>query len=71
MKNNRRRVRGLVASLLAGAAIAVPALMAMPAHAATELTFWSWRPEDKAFYEAQAANFQAATGISVKFTPYV
>jgi raffinose/stachyose/melibiose transport system substrate-binding protein len=71
VKYNRTRVRGLIASLLAGAAIAVPTLMAMPAHAATELTFWSWRPEDKAFYETQAANFQAATGISVKFTPYV
>jgi raffinose/stachyose/melibiose transport system substrate-binding protein len=43
----------------------------MPAQAATELTFWSWRPEDKAFYEEQAALFQEKTGISVKFTPYV
>ena len=43
----------------------------MPAQAATELTFWSWRPEDKAFYEEQAALFKEKTGISVKFTPYV
>lgn len=71
MKIIQSRVRGLVAVALAAAAIAVPAMAALPAHAATELTFWSWRPEDRAFYEAQAAKFQAATGISVKFTPYV
>ncbi len=71
MKITQRRVRGSVAAALAAAAIAVPVMAALPAHAATELTFWSWRPEDRAFYEAQAANFQASTGISVKFTPYV
>lgn len=71
MKITQRRVRGSVAAALAAAAIAVPVMAALPAHAATELTFWSWRPEDRAFYEAQAANFQASTGISIKFTPYV
>ena len=59
-----------MAAVFATAAIVVP-ITASPANAATELTFWSWRPEDKVFYEAEAAKFLAATGISVKFTPYV
>ena len=59
-----------MAAVFATAAIVVP-ITASPANAATEITFWSWRPEDKVFYEAQAAKFLAATGISVKFTPYV
>ena len=71
MKISRNRVRGLLASLVAASVVAGPVIAAMPAQAATELTFWSWRPEDKAFYEAEAAKFQDATGISVKFTPYV
>lgn len=71
MKITQRRVRGSVAAALAAAVIAVPVMTALPTQAATELTFWSWRPEDRAFYEAQAANFRASTGISVKFTPYV
>lgn len=60
-----------MASLVAASVITSPVLAAMPAQAATELTFWSWRPEDKAFYEDQAAIFKEKTGISVKFTPYV
>ena len=71
MKIMQGRVRGLVVAVLTVTAITLPGLGALPAQAATELTFWSWRPEDRTFYEAQAANFQASTGISVKFTPYV
>lgn len=71
MKITRRGARALVAAVLATTAIALPTVAALPANAATEITFWSWRPEDRAFYEAQAAIFQASTGISVKFTPYV
>jgi raffinose/stachyose/melibiose transport system substrate-binding protein len=42
------------------------------ASAATELTFWSWRTEDKAFYESQIKLFEAKNpGITVKFTPYL
>ena len=57
--------------MIAVSAIAVPAVVASSAHASVELSFWSWRPEDTAFWTAQAAKFQAATGISVKYTPYV
>jgi raffinose/stachyose/melibiose transport system substrate-binding protein len=68
-----RRLRGLVAAAIAVSAIAVPAISALPANAATaELTFWSWRTEDKAFYEGQIAKFQAKNpDISVKFTAYL
>lgn len=52
--------------------IAVPAISALPASAATELTVWSWRTEDKAFYESQIVKFEAKNpGITVKFTPYL
>ena len=38
---------------------------------AQQLSFWSWRVEDKAFYDEIAREFEAANpGISVKFTPY-
>jgi raffinose/stachyose/melibiose transport system substrate-binding protein len=67
-----RRLRGLVAAAVAVSAIAVPVISAVPASAATELTFWSWRTEDKAFYEGQIAKFEAKNpGITVKFTPYL
>jgi raffinose/stachyose/melibiose transport system substrate-binding protein len=67
-----RRVRGLVAAAFAVSAIAVPAISALPASAATELTFWSWRTEDKAFYDSQIEKFEAKNpGIKVKFTPYL
>jgi raffinose/stachyose/melibiose transport system substrate-binding protein len=67
-----RRLRGLVAAAVAVSAIAVPAISALPASASTELTFWSWRTEDKAFYEGQIKKFQAKNpGITVKFTPYL
>ena len=72
MKLTSRRTRGLVAAAFAVGSIVVPAVAALPANAATELTFWSWRPEDKAFYEKQIAIFEATNpSISIKFTPYV
>ena len=67
----QRHIRGFVAAAFAVTAIAVPVVATSSAHAATELSFWSWRPEDKAFYEAELAKFKTSTGISVKFTPYV
>jgi raffinose/stachyose/melibiose transport system substrate-binding protein len=72
VRNTYSRVRGLLAAVLAVTAIAVPAISAVPASAAVQLSFWSWRPEDKAFYDTQAAKFTAANpGISIKFTPYL
>lgn len=71
MKISQRRVRGLVAAAVAVSVIAGPVIASMPAQAASELTFWSWRTEDKAFYEDQLAIFKEKTGITVKFTPYV
>ena len=71
MKKAHRHIRGLVAAMIAVSAIAVPVVAASSANAAVELSFWSWRPEDTAFWTAQTAKFQAATGITVKFTPYV
>ena len=72
MKIASRRLRGLVAAAVAVSAIAVPVITALPASANTELTFWSWRTEDKAFYEGQIAKFEAKNpGIKVKFTPYL
>jgi len=64
------RFRGLIAALLAATAVVVPG--ATSASAATELTFWSWRTEDKAFYESQIKLFEAKNpDITVKFTPYL
>lgn len=38
---------------------------------AQELSFWSWRQEDRAVYEDLIAKFEAANpGITVKFQPY-
>jgi raffinose/stachyose/melibiose transport system substrate-binding protein len=71
VKISQRRARGLVAAAIAASVIAGPVIASMPAQAATELTFWSWRTEDKAFYEEQMAIFKEKTGITVKFTPYV
>jgi raffinose/stachyose/melibiose transport system substrate-binding protein len=71
VKKAHRHIRGLVAAMIAVSAIAVPVVAASSANAAVELSFWSWRPEDTAFWTAQTAKFQAATGITVKFTPYV
>jgi len=72
VKISQRRIRGLVAAVFAVSAIAVPAISALPANAATEISFWSWRTEDKAFYEGQIAKFQAKyPDIAIKFTPYL
>ena len=71
MKIASRTLRGLLASAVAVSAIVVPAISSQSASAATEITFWSWRTEDKAFYEAQMEKFEAKTGIKVKFTPYL
>ena len=61
-----------MAAVFAVSAIAVPAISALPANAATEISFWSWRTEDKAFYEGQIAKFQAKyPDIAIKFTPYL
>lgn len=37
---------------------------------ATDLSFWSWRVEDKAFYDTIAKEYKAVSGDDVKFTPY-
>ncbi len=37
---------------------------------ATDLTFWSWRVEDKAFYEMIAREYKAVSGDDVKFSAY-
>ena len=67
---NIKHFRGLVAALFAAATVVAPG--ASVASADTELTFWSWRTEDKAFYESQIKLFEARiAGISVKFTPYL
>lgn len=41
----------------------------LAAHAA-DLSFWSWRVEDKAFYDEIARQYKAATGDTIKFTAY-
>lgn len=67
-----RRLRGLVAAAMVVSAIAGTAISALPASASTEISFWSWRTEDKAFYDGQIKKFQAKNpGITVKFTPYL
>jgi len=64
------KIRGLVAALFAAVTVVAPG--ASIASANTEITFWSWRTEDKAFYESQMRLFEAKNpGITVKFTPYL
>ena len=51
-----------------GAAAGSFLLSGTAAMAQTELTFWSWRQEDKAFYQDVIKKFQAKElGITVKF----
>ncbi len=70
MKITYTRLRALVAALLAATTVVLPGVTS--ASAATALTFWSWRTEDKAFYESQIKLFEAKNpGITVKFTPYL
>jgi raffinose/stachyose/melibiose transport system substrate-binding protein len=53
----------------AGAALGA-LMLALPAFA-QELSFWSWRQEDKAVYEKLIATFQADNpGITVKFSAF-
>ncbi len=60
--------RKLIASVLA-AAVAAPAVLVATAPAfAQEITFWSWRQEDRDEYEAIIADFEAQNpGIDVVF----
>jgi raffinose/stachyose/melibiose transport system substrate-binding protein len=37
---------------------------------AADLTFWSWRVEDKPFYEKIAQEYKKSTGDTIKFTAY-
>lgn len=37
---------------------------------ATELSFWSWRVEDKAFYEYIVKQYKAKTGDDIRFTAH-
>ncbi|MDF2689821.1 MAG: sugar transporter substrate-binding protein, partial [Microvirga sp.] len=64
MKLTRRILMGAAAGSLllsSGAAMAQQ----------TELTFWSWRQEDKAFYQDTIKKFQEKNpGITVKFETY-
>ena len=44
--------------------------LASGASMAVELSFWSWRVEDKAFYDQIAKDYKAISGVDVKFTAY-
>jgi raffinose/stachyose/melibiose transport system substrate-binding protein len=59
---NNRLIR--IGTALAAVLIAAPAL-------AQDLTFWSWRQEDRAAYEQFIDTFEAANpGITVKFETF-
>ena len=61
----------LTRRILMGAAAGSFLLSGTAAMAQTELTFWSWRQEDKAFYQDVIKKFQAKEpGITVKFETY-
>ena len=60
MKANLTRIGAALAAVL----VAAPAL-------AQDLTFWSWRQEDRAAYEGFIKTFEAANpGITVKFETF-
>ena len=60
MKSNMIRIGAALAAM----AVAAPAL-------AQDLTFWSWRQEDRAAYEQFIDTFEAANpGITVKFETF-
>lgn len=63
--------RKLIATALA-TAVAAPAIVMATAPAfAQEITFWSWRQEDRAQYEAIIADFEAQNpGIEVTFEAF-
>lgn len=50
--------------------VGILALAILGTALAQSLTFWSWRPEDKEFYDDIARQFEAQTGIKVVFTAY-
>nr|WP_315226176.1 extracellular solute-binding protein [uncultured Albidiferax sp.] len=50
--------------------VCVAALLAGASAMGVELTFWSWRVEDKAFYEKIAEDYKKASGDEVRFTAY-
>jgi raffinose/stachyose/melibiose transport system substrate-binding protein len=52
--------------MILGAALAIGGM----ALAQNTLSFWSWRVEDKDFYNDIAKQFEAKTGIKVVYTPY-
>lgn len=54
-------------SLVLGMAIALGGLAVAQQ---VTLNFWSWRVEDKEFYDDIARQFERQTGIKVVFTPY-
>lgn len=57
--------------LLLGAALAVGTLLSASASLATELTFWTWRQEDKAEYEKLFAAFTKTNpDITIKFEAF-
>ncbi|HLM41952.1 MAG TPA: extracellular solute-binding protein [Microvirga sp.] len=61
----------LTRRMLMGAAVGGYLLSAGAAMAKTELTFWSWRQEDRAFYQDVIKKFQEKEPeISVKFETY-
>ncbi|NIX76384.1 extracellular solute-binding protein [Microvirga terricola] len=61
----------LTRRILMGAAVGGYLLSGAAAMAKTELTFWSWRQEDKAFYQDIIKKFEAKEPeISVKFETY-
>ena len=61
----------LTRRILLGAALGGYFLSAGAAMAKTELTFWSWRQEDRAFYQEMIKKFQEKEpDISVKFETY-
>jgi raffinose/stachyose/melibiose transport system substrate-binding protein len=60
-----------IKNMLSAAGIAAIALSAGQGFAQTvELSFWSWRVEDKAFYDDIAKDYATKTGVKIVFTPY-
>ncbi|MCL6527834.1 MAG: extracellular solute-binding protein [Thermaceae bacterium] len=53
-----------------GLKVGILAIAMLSGALAQTLTFWSWRVEDKEFYEDIARQFEAKTGIKVVYTPY-
>jgi raffinose/stachyose/melibiose transport system substrate-binding protein len=55
---------------LIGTVAASAALLSTGLAMAQELTFWSWRVEDKEFYESIAKEYKKATGVDIKYSAY-